>query len=389
MKIYKLIYNSQVLFEMKTIDKIHRYVNGCVKKAYFRIYLPIQSITKLIFNPLSMRGLTYYPERMQHSYLRIWFDQLVNTLKYGSPNSFYYLYGLDVKTRTEARAYVHYNEFWYRRDYLNWQPQSHNAKIVLRDKMYFGIVAASLGINTPKNIAIIRNGIVFSLKDSKEISLIDLLKDLNETCFCKQIDGECGNNIYKIRYSKGVLIVNDKETTEEEFICVLSDAEYLLQKLVIQHSEMCRLYPYAVNTMRLVTIRNSETNEIELFPSMLRVGANGSVVDNTSKGGFAIGFNLETGKLIPPGFHKPQYGLKVYQHPDTGVNLESFVIPYVKEAIYQAKRFHSFLGLHSIGWDIAIGQDGPIIIEGNDNWEINGPQSVNGGLKTLFDKYFK
>ena len=44
--------------------------------------------------------------------------------------------------------------------------------------------------------------------------------------------------------------------------------------------------------------------------------------------------------------------------------------------------------VHSIGWDIAIGANGPIFIEGNDNWEINGPQVGNGGLKKEFEEYF-
>ena len=37
--------------------------------------------------------------------------------------------------------------------------------------------------------------------------------------------------------------------------------------------------------------------------------------------------------------------------------------------------------LHSIGWDIAIGEDDPIFIEGNDNAEVSGLLTVNGGLR--------
>ena len=57
-------------------------------------------------------------------------------------------------------------------------------------------------------------------------------------------------------------------------------------------------------------------------------------------------------------------------------------------AVAMAKYFHSLLDLHSIGWDIAIGENGPIFIEGNDNWEINGPQSCNRGLAKEFKEYF-
>ena len=44
--------------------------------------------------------------------------------------------------------------------------------------------------------------------------------------------------------------------------------------------------------------------------------------------------------------------------------------------------------IHSIGWDIAFTENGPIFIEGNDNWEITGIQATNGGMKELFQEDF-
>lgn len=40
-----------------------------------------------------------------------------------------------------------------------------------------------------------------------------------------------------------------------------------------------------------------------------------------------------------------------------------------------------FYELESIGWDIVITPNGPVILEGNDDWEIGGPQDTSGGLK--------
>lgn len=42
---------------------------------------------------------------------------------------------------------------------------------------------------------------------------------------------------------------------------------------------------------------------------------------------------------------------------------------------------------HSVGWDIAITEKGPVFIEGNGLWEISLLQAVHGGLKS-FEKYF-
>ena len=131
-------------------------------------------------------------------------------------------------------------------------------------------------------------------------------------------------------------------------------------------------------------------NRIKVYPSILRIGANGSFVDNTSQGGIAVGFNLETGQLNEYGFHKPQFGRRVKTHPNSGIKFSEFTIPFIKEAEEQAIYFHSMLtGLQSVGWDIAIGPDGPIFIEGNDNWEINGPQVGNHGMAAEIKEAFK
>jgi hypothetical protein len=50
-----------------------------------------------------------------------------------------------------------------------------------------------------------------------------------------------------------------------------------------------------------------------------------------------------------------------------------------------SKKLHSFFyGIHSIGWDIAITEDGPVFIEGNDNWEIPTFQAYDRSFKKKF-----
>jgi hypothetical protein len=35
--------------------------------------------------------------------------------------------------------------------------------------------------------------------------------------------------------------------------------------------------------------------------------------------------------------------------------------------------------LRLIGWDVAIGESGPVLIEGNSNYQISGSDFLNGG----------
>ncbi len=105
-------------------------------------------------------------------------------------------------------------------------------------------------------------------------------------------------------------------------------------------------------------------------------------------GGVIVNIDTDTGKLEKYGFMKSQYGTIMEMHPYTGIKFEGITLPYIKEAVAQAIRFHSFLNLHSIGWDIAITESGPYFIEGNDNWEIDVQQNALHPLDVYFKKYF-
>ena len=75
--------------------------------------------------------------------------------------------------------------------------------------------------------------------------------------------------------------------------------------------------------------------------------------------------------------YKPGYGSKVLEHPQTGVRFSGFQIPYFHDAVDLATRLHRyFYGVHSIGWDIAIRETGPMIIEGNDDWDGAVPMAL-------------
>ena len=194
--------------------------------------------------------------------------------------------------------------------------------------------------------------------------------------------------MFKLRLDNRVIWINDILASQEELQSHFSGADFLVQLCITQHPLQKQLHQQSTNSIRLVTVRSLKDGQIVALSSILRIGTGSSVVDNTSQGGIAVGFDLQTGQLHEFGLYKPQFGARVSVHPDSGIHFSCYCIPYIREAIEQAKYFHSFLNLHSIGWDIAIGEKGPIFIEGNDNWEINGPQSCNHGLAKEFKELF-
>jgi Sugar-transfer associated ATP-grasp len=56
-------------------------------------------------------------------------------------------------------------------------------------------------------------------------------------------------------------------------------------------------------------------------------------------------------------------------HPDTDVPLLGFAVPGWSEVVKLAVRAHqAFSTLHFVGWDIAVLQSGPVLVEGNEGW---------------------
>lgn len=168
--------------------------------------------------------------------------------------------------------------------------------------------------------------------------------------------------------------------------------QYLVEELIIQHPAINEIYPLSVNTLRLVTIRNHDT--IHLVFSSMRIGNNGKKVDNLNSGGMAVIVDMDTGKISAPGADKE--GNAYYEHPYTHKKLIGTEIPLYQQAVELVKKAAlSIDELHYIGWDVAITEKGPLIIEanqfpGHDIYQFQlhlGPDKL--GLKPRFDAAMK
>ena len=368
---------------LNRMTKIYRAVSAwlLVRPSHFVSLLKDKSLYK---------HATYYPEYSDKvkSPKRIFMEQVGQILRFGKVNKFYFLYGFDVKTKEEQEKYVHAWPFQLRRGDLNLSLY-HDYSCILRDKLVFSLFAEGIGVKTVKILFYTTEGKLFDYATKEECHVDKLLLLGDTKMFCKPLDGEEGKGAFVLQVKNGVFYQNGTPEGIDQIRSILTQQRYLVQEFLTQHEEMSRLHSQSINTIRLVTVRGIKDGEIHILPSILRIGTGDSVMDNTSRGGVAVGVNIETGYLKQYGFFKPQYGTKTDVHPDSKIKFEDFQIPYFEEVKRQAVYFHSMLPqIHSVGWDIAVGPNGPIFVEGNDNWEINGPQSCNGGMKKEFDAYF-
>lgn len=347
----------------------------------------IKSCPRSILHLIRNRNLwskkeTYYPEAKYHkSSFCIFCEQLLCILKYGEINDFYFLYGFDTKNRKQRNEYIQHSEFRVKRNKRNYTP--FNWANVLRDKELFAIVGESYGIPTIKTIGILKKTDIY-YRNGENIDLIDYLSEHNNIqLFLKPLNDECGKGIFTINVVDGQIFLRENSITKlllREYLEKLGHNEFIVQERLGQHAEMNRLYNKSLNTLRIITIRNSD-GKPSFFDSLLRIGANDNVVDNWARGGLAVGV-LPNGLLKKEAYFKPPFGKIAVKHPNSEVKFEGFKIPYYEKAVNLAINFHEKIkGVYAIGWDVSITKDGPVFVEGNDNFEISLHQACNKGMK--------
>lgn len=160
----------------------------------------------------------------------------------------------------------------------------------------------------------------------------------------------------------------------------------LVEEYVVQHDSLMRLSPSGLNTIRVFTQLHSE--RVEFLGARLRVTVN-SQVDNMAAGNPASPVDIETGIVCGPGVFSDITKEDVYFHPVTGEKIVGFQIPYWKEVKDLAVKAALLTPENrSVGWDIAITNSGPELIEGNHNWCKSLWQlPVKRGLKAELENY--
>lgn len=196
--------------------------------------------------------------------------------------------------------------------------------------------------------------------------------------FCKLPNGYQGTSCFVLERRGDVYLKSDKPVSREELDTLLPHLQ--IEEVIQQHPDMAAIYPYAVNTCRIVTV--SKNANPQFFSGFCLFGCGGTRVSNGHSGGIVIGFDDE-GRLKDYGIRSLVYGGGVYEkHPDTDVAFKERSIPYFHEAMELVIAAHRVMNeIPSIGWDVAITPDGPVIIEGNQGWGPVDHQFFAGGLR--------
>lgn len=97
--------------------------------------------------------------------------------------------------------------------------------------------------------------------------------------------------------------------------------------------------------------------------AVLRMSIAG-VTDNFAQGGIAVGIDIEKGSLKKVA--KDKYGNRYFKHPKTNWAFDEARLPFWNEIIETVIKAAKVLSeVRLIGWDIALTDEGPLILEAN------------------------
>lgn len=218
------------------------------------------------------------------------------------------------------------------------------------------------------------------LEENNEVAQVVLSNGSGKIAI-KDAMGQCGWNVEVKKVnemSRGALISYMR-----------SKGFNMLEEFIVQHPALSHISSSGLNTVRIITQLNAEGG-VDFIGPTLRMTVN-SDVDNMAMGNLAAPIDIETGKIRGKGVYQDITREPVSKHPVTGVELVGYQIPHwnavlelcTQAAIYNPKN-------KSIGWDVAIQEEGPSFLEGNHNWcKLLWQLPIGQGMKSVLEPYLE
>ncbi len=319
-------------------------------------------------------------------------DQLSIAARHGILPPWYYMFELH-REENLARAEDYLHRFETKNNLfflLKKRVEKTNGR-TLGNKALYASICAKHGVVTPPLVAIARDNRLTPPQDwdgtgppTEEPALPDC--DL----FVKPLRGKGGRNTLRASF-----LGNGRfETSEGQALTRQELAEHLkqlsakqpllIQKRLTNHRYMLDLCANALCCVRTVTCKN-RSGGFEVTNAAFRMALrDDTTVDGLHRGGLVSRVDLATGELGPAtdlGF-EPNIGWRE-TNPNSGAQIQGRVLPYWEELKAIALDAHAaFPYKVAVGWDIAITDTGPVVVEGNGAPCVDIIQRVDGPLGT-------
>ena len=173
---------------------------------------------------------------------------------------------------------------------------------------------------------------------------------------------------------RGITVFDTAEKTAAEIMEQLRSFPLgIVEGWIQQSEEMNRVYADTVNCIRVVSVLYQD--KVYITGSTFSVGTHRSHVANADAGAVFAVVDENTGKVLSDYICYDDIMKPLETHPDTGMRIKGYQIERwdeVRALVEKAARRIPQMGI--VSWDIAMREDGPILIEGNTSGGYKGYQ---------------
>ncbi len=343
----------------------------------YKLKLPFQRLLLTVARSARLMELARsegrgIPAAHRKSLLRRYADLLYIALRWGDVSNFYHVQGVDHRDKRVGEDYLPYSRFQRIRNARNRRRPGeapYDYICLLQDKVLFSRYFDAGAIPTVPIAGELMPGLHARSPTGAPTTLEDLVSDQGErsSLFCKPRFGLLGRGAFRLDIDREGIAINGIRSSEED-LERLVNVPCICQRVITQHDTLARLHPDSINTLRIVTFRTRDG--IDVFLSGLRIGGANNVTDNNNSARAIVRVNEETGRLDRTGYWIAGESItETAVHRTTNVEFDGITVPYHSGSVDLVRRAHAWLpGIYSVGWDVILTADGPVLLEGNDDW---------------------
>jgi len=288
-----------------------------------------------------------------------------------------------------------------------WQQRvNRNALRLADDKLFFYAACRAQGVAVPETVLVLSREPPQAPEPFPRVGDADafaraLSASPHRQLFAKLVDGAYGHGSFKLDQHAGALLLNDSPSTPKD---VLRHCEgfgypgraYLFQQRLRAHDALAEVTSASgLATVRLLTIHWN--GGVEFIAAVFKPTVGDNCTDNFMHGrtrNLAADVDLASGRLgnvYGPLGSDPPLIVRVERHPDSGKPFAGLTLPgwvELKACVERAAR--AFPELITAGWDVALTDRGPVLLEVNRRYDVDLPQVAgNRGLRPVFERYWR
>lgn len=263
------------------------------------------------------------------------------------------------------------------------------SRAFLRDKVMYTSLLKQLDLPTTETQAVVHSDRMFgSLPVLRRVADVEgfLRNAARYPLFVKPCEGagsvgsalikSCDGDVLSLGNGRQADVAGFAQEVVEDY-----PEGFIFQTAVAQHPDLVQMTGEAVGTMRVVTTRD-ESGIAPLY-TVWKIPSPRAMSDNFWQSGSMVALiDDETGKVKRCNIGSGLNAKLLENHPVSNMQFEGFQVPHWDQIQRIACEGHGlFPEFGIVGWDIAVGPDGPIIIECNDNpyhvlWQLAAGQGI-------------